>query len=339
MEKNIPKNAEEQTKENVHTYEKLEGCISVSIVGIFFLLVIYLLIGIVKYPTSLGKMVFSFNNRNSFDLTYLELLINNKSILTWPFNDIDSVEIEKNIEEVFSKAAFIKKTAMNNESNSISTYSLYLKQINAESSDYPLTFPVISKILFKNTLSFSNDSLFLRKIVNRCKNDADVQFFCDNVIGSIQYLIVTYNSNGNDGKRRKWYGEILDYFSNKYVDFLSIIFMNYTGFVAEKNAENESSAQSTNNEKKGRILKETVGNVLEIVDSVKALKKATESIIGNSIQTYQNVIDIIKKNEDDDEGAESASADSASIMHEENIDEENYSSEIQDAQNLNLPEP
>ena len=66
--------------------------------------------------------------------------------------------------------------------------------------------------MYKNRLSFSNDSLFLREIVNRCKNDAEVQFFCDNIIGTIQYLIITYSS---DEKDRKWHGDFLEYFSNK----------------------------------------------------------------------------------------------------------------------------
>ncbi len=314
-----------KNNESIDENEKIDGFLTIGIVSILCLLVIYLSIGIFKYPVALGKTVLSFNSRDYFGLTYLDLLINSTPILTWASNDIDTTEVKKNVEDVFSKAAFIEKTSINNRADSASAYSSYIKLINDESKNYPLIFPVIGKILFKNTLSFSNDSLFFREIVNRCKNDAEVQFFCDNVIGSIQYFIVAHNS---EEKKRKWYGEILGYFSNKYIDFLSSIFMDYTGYVAKQNVNNNVTIESSTKEDEEESLNDVAEDTVEVIDSIKVLKEATASIVANSIQAYQS-----KKKEN----VENSPSDA--ITNEQIENEEGRPSEIQDAQSLDLPEP
>lgn len=327
-------NSKENCKEDINENEKLDGCLTIGIVGIFLVLIIYILIGMFKYPAVFGKTVLSFNNQEQFDVSYLELFINSMPILTWPFDDIDTADVKRNVEDVFSRASFIEKTLINDGLDTAGVYVLYLKKINDESKNRPLTFPIVSKILFKNTLNFSNDSLFLREIVNRCKDDAKVQFFCDNVIGSIQYLIVAYNSNEKD---RKWYEEILDYFSNKYVDFLSSIFMDYTGHETERNDNDKTVVKSKKVDVKSMTIKDVVDDMIEVVDSVASLKNTATAIVENSIQVYQKVSSQIKENGEDK--SDSSAFDSSSATREVFGSEKDNLSEIQDVRSLDLPKP
>lgn len=327
-------NSKENCKEDINENEKLDGCLAIGIVGIFLVLIIYILIGMFKYPAVFGKTVLSFNNQEQFDVSYLELFINSMPILTWPFDDVDTADVKRNVEDVFSRASFIEKTLINDGLDTASVYSLYLKMINDESKNRPLTFPIVSRILFNNTLNFSNDSLFLREIVNRCKDDAKVQFFCDNVIGSIQYLIVAYNSNEKD---RKWYEEILDYFSNKYVDFLSSIFMDYTGSETERNDNDKTVVKSKKVDVKSMTIKDVVDDMIEVVDSVASLKNTATAIVENSIQVYQKVSGQIKENGEDK--SDSSDFDSSSATREVFGSENDNLSEIQDVRSLDLPKP